>query len=614
MVTIPATGRLELRRFGIRAAATALLGVALMLLGSTVRVTGSGLACPDWPLCHGMLVPPWTFQVFMEWFHRLIAAIFTLTFALLLSSIRHSIVRHFFGLPLIVTGIVLCGQITFGALTVLQLLEPTIVSVHLLGATVIVTMLALMAQSAWRLSQDRAVLLPVVGGGGASGEGRMWTRRAILALAGLVGLQVVLGSVVSSTGAGQACIGFPTCNGLWIDASSPWVLNHVYHRWVGILLSCAIPITWWLVRRRDRASGAVVRHLGLASVLVGVQVALGLVNVLGQLPRWAIVAHTGGAVMLFALLVWAYFASNVSPRIFWTWPEGLGQIGARVQLTKPLICLLVAITGVPSLFMVPQSLPPVQTALAALIGLFLTAAAASVFNQLADARLDATMERTRGRPLPLGRLRPWVAARFGVLLGITGLTLLWTATTPLAALVALAAMGFYALFYTLILKRRTPLNIVIGGAAGAVGPLVVWAAVRGDLSWAPWILFAVIFLWTPPHFWALCLNYAQDYRQAGIPMLPVARGDEVTRRQMLLYSIALLPVTLALYPIGAAGIFYLAVATLAGLGFIGIAWLVWSSGNNQRSMLMFHYSCIYMVLIFGGLTIDRTIAILWTGT
>jgi protoheme IX farnesyltransferase len=279
-----------------------------------------------------------------------------------------------------------------------------------------------------------------------------------------------------------------------------------------------------------------------------------------------------------------------------------------VPLTKPTISLLVVVTVVPALLLATQGLPHLVPALAALAGTYLASASASVFNHILDSDVDVRMARTRSRPVASGAVSQNAALLFGSVLGLASLVLLYTLATPLAAGVAFVANAFYVLVYTLCLKRYTSQNIVIGGAAGSVGPLIGWAAVTGDIGWPAWALFAIIFLWTPPHFWALALKYKKDYASAGIPMLPVVKGDEATRRQIFGYTLTLFPPILAIYYYGAANVTYLVTALAATAWFTFKAWQLLVSKDNLKAMPVFHYSCLYLFIVFGGLTVDRLMA------
>ena len=275
------------------------------------------------------------------------------------------------------------------------------------------------------------------------------------------------------------------------------------------------------------------------------------------------------------------------------------------QMMKPTISLLVVVTVIPTLIMANGSMPSLNLVLVTLLGTYLASGSAGIFNHLADSDIDGYMQRTRSRPLPTGKVSQPLALFVAVSLGAVSFAMLYLGATPLAAWVALAANGFYVLVYTMYLKRRTVQNIVIGGAAGAVGPLIGWAAVTNTLSLPSWYLFAIIFLWTPPHFWALAIKYKDDYAKANIPMMPSVRGVQVTKRQIFLYTLSLLPPVVALYWGGDAGWIYLSLSGALTLYFIWLALVLLRSSDEKKAMPLFYYSCFYLFGIFGALTLDR---------
>lgn len=240
--------------------------------------------------------------------------------------------------------------------------------------------------------------------------------------------------------------------------------------------------------------------------------------------------------------------------------------------------------------------------IATLVGGTLSAGGANALNNWFDRDIDEVMRRTRRRPLPRRDLPAQSALAFGVGLGVVGFAWLWVFTNLLAAVLSTLALLFYVFVYTVGLKRRSVQNIVIGGAAGAVPALVGWAAVRGDLGLPAWILFAVVFYWTPPHFWALALRYRDDYESAGVPMLPVVRGEEATTRSILLYSGTMVLVSLLLVPVAAMGWVYLLVAVGAGAWFMLQSWRVWK--EPARAMKLFTVSTVYLAVLFGSVVVD----------
>ncbi len=282
-----------------------------------------------------------------------------------------------------------------------------------------------------------------------------------------------------------------------------------------------------------------------------------------------------------------------------------------LSMTKPTISLLVVVTVIPALFLTQNELPSLQLSLVALLGTFLASGSAAIFNHLVDSDIDQHMKRTRARPIPAGKISTGKAATFAVAMGLASFALLYTFATPLAAWLGVAANFLYVVVYTMYLKRRTVQNIVIGGAAGCVGPLIGWAAMTGTVAWPAWVLFGIVFLWTPPHFWSLAIKYKDDYARANIPMLPTIKGLEVTRQQILFYSVLLIPCVLSLSVFGVAGWIYGVIAGGLTFYFVWLAYRLYSSRENQRAMPLFYYSCFYLFGVFGALTADRLFYLLY---
>lgn len=281
-------------------------------------------------------------------------------------------------------------------------------------------------------------------------------------------------------------------------------------------------------------------------------------------------------------------------------------IKSYFQLTKPRIIPLLLITTAASMWIASEGRVDPLLLVVTLLGGTLAAASAQVLNCIYDRDIDYTMTRTRKRPIPSGRVQSHHALIFAAVLGILSFSLLSFGANLLAALLAMSGIVFYMLIYTHWLKRHTTQNIVIGGAAGSIPPLVGWAAVTGDLGLVPWLLFAIIFLWTPPHFWALALMIKEDYAEVGVPMLPVVQGEEVTVKQIWLYTLLVVPCSLLLmYPVGNLGIVYGAIALYLGSKFLYKAWeLKQDPTNNQLARGMFKYSIFYMMLLCVGMIVD----------
>lgn len=284
-----------------------------------------------------------------------------------------------------------------------------------------------------------------------------------------------------------------------------------------------------------------------------------------------------------------------------------GGIAVYVALTKPRIILLLLITTVPAMVLAADGAPSVWLILATLFGGTLSAGGANAINCYLDRDIDQLMRRTSGRPLPSHRVEPERALAFGVWLGALGFLFLATSVNLAAALLATGALLFYVFVYTLWLKRRTAQNIVIGGAAGAMPPVVGWAAVTGTVELPAVLLFLLVFVWTPAHFWALALNLGQDYRRASVPMLPVVAGEEETRRQIFAYSLLTVVVSVLLVPLGVAGFVYLSAALLLGAGFVAGAIKLWRHGSRRAALALFKYSLLYLALLFAALVVDQAL-------
>jgi protoheme IX farnesyltransferase len=283
-----------------------------------------------------------------------------------------------------------------------------------------------------------------------------------------------------------------------------------------------------------------------------------------------------------------------------------GTAWAYVRLTKPRIVALLVITTIPAMVLAEGGMPSVWLILATVLGGSVVAGGANAMNMYFDRDIDELMVRTRNRPVPAGQVEPEKAAVFGIVMAAGGFVFMEFTVNLLAALLTLGAFAFYVVVYTLLLKRMTPLNIVIGGAAGAMPPVIGWAAVTGGVSMAAVLLFAIVTLWTPPHFWALALNYSSDYKLARVPMLPVVAGPAETKRQIMLHSIALVAVTLLL-PIWAdTGPFYLAAAALLGGVFLYYAARLWLSPSREgrATAALFRYSIAYLALLFGAIFVS----------
>jgi protoheme IX farnesyltransferase len=283
------------------------------------------------------------------------------------------------------------------------------------------------------------------------------------------------------------------------------------------------------------------------------------------------------------------------------------KVGAYVALTKPRIIELLLVTTLPTMIVAQRGLPPLGLVLATLAGGTLAAAGANALNMYIDRDIDRVMARTQRRPLVTGAITPRNALIFALVLEVVAGVELWLLVNPLSAVLALSATLFYVFVYTIWLKRTSTQNIVIGGAAGAVPVLVGWSAVTGSLALAPVVLFAIIFYWTPPHFWALAVKYRDDYAAAEVPMLPVVATLATTARRIVRYTVILWVATLVFYPVGRMGSIYLGAAIVLGGLFLYHALRLCRDPTPERAMRLFGYSITYVTLLFGAIALDQLV-------
>jgi len=367
------------------------------------------------------------------------------------------------------------------------------------------------------------------------------------------------------------------------------------------------------------AAGGGVAHEALAAVAVPPLAALVIAawiahrRLLGPalmaLVLFGVAALVTGHIAHVALASLAFAAALVSAAaVMRGEPVAAGPWRDYVALTKPRIMSLLLLTGLCGMFVGAEGVPALWLIAATMAGLALACGGASALNHVLDQDVDRAMRRTAGRPVAAERIPAARALEFGLTLSALSFVLLASFVNVLTAVLALVGNLFYVLVYTRWLKRSTPQNIVIGGAAGAVPPLVGWAAATGNLTIPALFLFLIVFFWTPPHFWALALLIKRDYAAAKIPMLPVVRGDRETARQILLYSAALVPITLLPFFWHTLGVTYLVAAVLLGASLLALAWRLKRETTPARARLLFHFSLAYLALLFVAMAIDPLVA------
>jgi protoheme IX farnesyltransferase len=650
-------------RFQKLVAATLALTLALVIVGVIVRATGSGLGCPDWPFCYGQVIPPLEFKAWAEWIHRLIAAVIGI---LVLGIAVLAVVDHRDRRSLVLASLGVVALVGFqawlGRETVRLGNSGPSVTAHLAAAMAVAGLLAFLLVRA-----SYPARLP------ARGASQRFTLLAAFAAVSTFVL-LVFGANVTAADAALIFPDWPLMGGALVPPfgdMSPVTANlaftHALHRYVGVVVGLVLAGTWlaaWRARRAGRVDRTLFTLITIAAVLYPLQAVVGALQIWTQLAPWTQTLHVALATFVWTASAAAMFVSYYGARTaVLTTPEpaaaaGPGQptdgpghpagatgpaaavppgeatgtaladpgrptvasvVGAYVALTKPRIIELLLITTVPAMVLATRDLPGVNwldwgwLVVWTLIGGTLAAGSANAINQYLDRDIDILMVRTRRRPLPAHSIEPEQAVVFGIVLGVIAIALLAYFVNLVAAFLTLLAIAFYVFVYTMILKRTTTQNIVIGGAAGALPPVIGWAAVTGRIEVPALLLFALVFYWTPPHFWALSLRIARDYAAAGVPMLPVVRGTAETTRQILLYTILLVAISLVFFAVARMGLIYLVAAVVMGALFLWQAArlnrAVTVDGTTAGAIRLYKFSISYLTVLFAAVAIDALVFI-----
>jgi protoheme IX farnesyltransferase len=596
-------------RFHRLAIATASTTLLLFGVGGLVRATGSGLGCTSWPRCGpDRLLPYPTFESWVEYSHRFLAFIVVVLVAVQAFAAwrRHrGIVR---ALSLVAVPLVV-AQAALGGIVVRTDLHPAWVTVHFGFAMALV---AVLVANAVEARYARAARVRRVAPGPRVVALIGWT--VVVTFGALL-----VGTYVRATDSGLAFRDWPLMDGRLVPALGGAATAMFLHR--VLAAASALLVLYVFIRTWSAPRNRPLSWLpAIALVLMVAQVLVGAANVWSELRPAAVTAHVALSAAIWATLVAMWVtarretktgrssgALDVDVRANGKRATLRETTAAYFQLTKPRIIVLLLVTTVPAMALAERGLPDPWLILATLVGGAVAAGSANAINCYLDRDVDEVMRRTRSRPLPAHRIEPENALAFGYVLGAASFLFLATTVNVLAASLALSAIAFYVFVYTLWLKRTSVQNIVIGGAAGAVPALVGWAAVTGTVGLPAWVLFAIVFVWTPPHFWALAMRYSGDYAAAGIPMLPVVRGPEETRRQILLYSLLLFGTSLLLVPIAHMGAVYAATAIVLGGWFVGRALRLWRSASAAQSMRLFRFSIVYLGLLFAAVAVDAAL-------
>jgi protoheme IX farnesyltransferase len=575
------------------------LVLGLIVLGGVVRITGSGMGCGDhWPRCHGEWFPPLDLPTMIEIGHRWAAALVSL---MVLAVAATAWTRHrqepALRRPATLALVLLVVQVLLGAVTVKLALPPWVIITHLANAMLLLATLLVLAlrASAPEMVDARAM--------------RHRNHRLVMATAALGFVVILFGAQVANFHAGLLCLGLPLCNGTLAPPRAPLAALHWTHRVLAFaFLAMAVLVTVRVQRIGGPEGRKLRRSAWLVLAATVTQIGVASAMVLHVLPPGLRALHLLVGSLVWACLVVLVFHSARTPEEAGAPKSTPSLAGDLVTLTKPRIISLLLVTTLAPMFITPAGLPSLSQLLWVSLGGYLMAGGANAINMWFDRDIDSTMVRTRLRPIPSGRITPGAGLAFGIVLGAAAFVVFWTLVNPLSAWLALGGLLFYVFIYTVWLKRSSPQNIVIGGAAGAFPPLVGWAAMTGRIDLAAVYLFAIIFYWTPPHFWALALIKQADYARAGVPMLPVVKGEARTKYEMLIYTLVLLPLTVMPTLFGALGAFYGIAAILLG------ARLLWYCVRllRERSITpvawqMYRYSLLYLALLFVAMGVDRAL-------
>ena len=616
-------------RFQALAAATVATTFVLVTIGVVVRATDSGMACPHWPGCfEGQFLPALDagYQVWLEWIHRTIAALIGfLILGLAFVAVRDHRDRASILWPSVAAVALVGFQAWLGRETVRLNNSGESVTAHLAAAMALVGVLVYLLV--------RSLYPARIGGRGGS---QRFTLLAAFGAAATFAL-LLFGSNVTAAGPGMSLVfpDWPLMGGTLFPALTEVTTTHVLHRWVAIvagLLVVAIAVVAWRTQRRHPT---LVRLAVAAALLFPIQAAIGGLQVLTRLAEWTQTLHLAFGALIWMLMAALGTTSYYAARLE-TAGEGEGSGGeigagpaerrrvgdtirAYVALTKPRIIELLLVTTVPAMVLATREVPGIAlTSWGALVvwtlvGGTLAAGSANAINCYLDRDIDGLMARTRRRPLPAHEVDPANAVVFGIVLGVISVVVMAWFVNLLAAFLTLLAIAFYVVVYTMLLKRSTTQNIVIGGAAGALPPVIGWAAVTGDVGVPALLLFALVFYWTPPHFWALSLRIRKDYAAAGVPMLPVVRGIAETSRQIVLYTILMIAISIVLWAVARMGVVYLGAAVVLGILFLRQAVILWRQGSapeasTAQAIRLYKYSISYLTLLFAAVAVDVLVA------
>lgn len=429
-------------------------------------------------------------------------------------------------------------------------------------------------------------------------------------------LLLLSGISVRVSGATSACSWWPLCeqDKLIPATSLEWLA--MSHRMIvalaGILMIVLLARAW----RSQRSQTAILVSTTAVTLLYYLQFMMGGIKVLREFPLHLIVLHSFSAIAIWAALaaqvIFVGLAGRSKEAEVLEASESQKRVGVFrdfLALTKPIVVALLLVTTFAGMVIGAKAWPSFEMTIWVMLGGFMAAGGSGAINQYIDRYDDIKMQRTQKRPIPSGRLTSGEGLAFGVAMALTSFYIMAAFVNLLAALLTLAGIIYYVLLYSIFLKKTTVQNIVIGGGAGAIPPLVGWAASTGSLNIPALFLFAVVFMWTPPHFWALAIVRQKDYARAGVPMLPVIRGESETRWQIFIYTVELVGLTLLLPLFGLGGSIYFVAAMVLGALLLYSAWRVWKQGGNKLAWKMYRHSSMYLAFLFLALMVDALLIV-----
>jgi protoheme IX farnesyltransferase len=587
---------------GIRWAALAAVASTflVLVLGGLQSQAGAAAACPEWPLCGGGLAATFSPGALIASSHRLAGLLAFLTAGATAVAIwfRRGSDRWIRSASLS-AFVLLIVQGGAGALVVLGGAGPLPVAFHLAIALVTLAVQVGLVVLLFGPARDpQAFAWP-------SFSDRL--SRQSLIVAGMAFVLLVSGAAMA-TGTARDCSGPIGCS-LWTLSWQLFEPQGLIHRLIaGVVAVSVFWLTAQIWRRRRRLPAAAVAASGTAGLMLA-QVSIGALGSVRSLTSVAADLHVGTAGAVWALLILtSAFLATEQPRPL----DGpafdsllpTSSLKDYVALSKPLIVALLLVTTLAGMVVGAGGWPSLSVILWTMLGGALSAGGSGALNQYLDRDLDGRMQRTERRPLPGRRLTEAEVLAFGLLACLAGFFVMAVMVNLLSALLSLAGMVYYVILYTIILKKATTQNIVVGGGAGAIPPLVGWAAATNSLNVGAFFLFALVFFWTPPHFWALALVRRKDYARAGVPMLPVVYGEAHARWQIMLYTVQVVTLTLLMPAVHVGGSVYLVAAIVLGGGLLLAAWRLWREGGNRLAWKMYRYSSMYLAFIFAALVVD----------